>query len=259
MWNGSRAISKTTRKTRNAASARTRWSQSGSDTRSSRGNLSLLSNSCKPERGLGRSRRRKLLEPVSPFLAGSYIGWEAWMKPTTGHFTGLICLGFLAGCASTPHSAFTQLEQMSTSALWTRHLTAADQVELLAIEAELGMRGETQNGYNFLGNQTLSVAQSSRFARSASNTIDMNCDDFASSAQAQKFFLQNGGPQHDPAGLDRDGDGLACEWGTELRKIRETAHPPTYRRPTYTPRCHTGPRGGRYTITASGRKNYGGC
>ena len=25
------------------------------------------------------------------------------------------------------------------------------------------------------------------------------------------------------------------------------------------PVCHTGPRGGTYTITASGRKNYGGC
>lgn len=26
-----------------------------------------------------------------------------------------------------------------------------------------------------------------------------------------------------------------------------------------TPTCHVGPRGGTYTITASGRKNYGGC
>jgi len=25
------------------------------------------------------------------------------------------------------------------------------------------------------------------------------------------------------------------------------------------PQCFTGPRGGTYTITASGRKNYGGC
>ena len=25
------------------------------------------------------------------------------------------------------------------------------------------------------------------------------------------------------------------------------------------PTCYTGPRGGTYTITASGRKNYGGC
>jgi hypothetical protein len=26
-----------------------------------------------------------------------------------------------------------------------------------------------------------------------------------------------------------------------------------------TPVCHTGPRGGTYTLTSSGRKNYGGC
>lgn len=26
-----------------------------------------------------------------------------------------------------------------------------------------------------------------------------------------------------------------------------------------TPRCHVGPRGGTYTITPSGRKNYSGC
>lgn len=25
------------------------------------------------------------------------------------------------------------------------------------------------------------------------------------------------------------------------------------------PNCYTGPRGGRYTISPSGRKNYGGC
>jgi hypothetical protein len=28
---------------------------------------------------------------------------------------------------------------------------------------------------------------------------------------------------------------------------------------TARPQCFTGPRGGTYTITASGRKNYGGC
>jgi hypothetical protein len=28
---------------------------------------------------------------------------------------------------------------------------------------------------------------------------------------------------------------------------------------TVAPACHTGPRGGTYTLTASGRKNYGGC
>ncbi|WP_211960816.1 YHYH domain-containing protein [Cupriavidus plantarum] len=30
-------------------------------------------------------------------------------------------------------------------------------------------------------------------------------------------------------------------------------------RPSAGPTCYTGPRGGTYTITASGRKNYGGC
>ncbi|WP_342064772.1 YHYH domain-containing protein [Cupriavidus sp. OTU4895] len=30
-------------------------------------------------------------------------------------------------------------------------------------------------------------------------------------------------------------------------------------RPSGGPTCYTGPRGGTYTITASGRKNYGGC
>jgi hypothetical protein len=30
-------------------------------------------------------------------------------------------------------------------------------------------------------------------------------------------------------------------------------------RPPASPNCYTGPRGGTYTITASGRKNYGGC
>ncbi|HEX8612409.1 MAG TPA: YHYH domain-containing protein [Telluria sp.] len=30
-------------------------------------------------------------------------------------------------------------------------------------------------------------------------------------------------------------------------------------RQTSGPTCYTGPRGGTYTITASGRKNYGGC
>lgn len=38
--------------------------------------------------------------------------------------------------------------------------------------------------------------------------------------------------------------------GTKPRQITSTAHDST---------CYTGPRGGTYTITASGNKNYGGC
>jgi hypothetical protein len=46
------------------------------------------------------------------------------------------------------------------------------------------------------------------------NDDDRNCDDFASQAEAQAFFLAQGGPSRDPHGLDADNDGIACE---ELR------------------------------------------
>jgi hypothetical protein len=40
---------------------------------------------------------------------------------------------------------------------------------------------------------------------------DRDCADFASQAEAQRFFLANGGPGSDPHRLDRDHDGVACE------------------------------------------------
>ncbi|MFO7173309.1 MAG: thermonuclease family protein [Bacillota bacterium] len=43
------------------------------------------------------------------------------------------------------------------------------------------------------------------------NGPDRDCDDFATQAEAQAFFEAAGGPARDPHGLDRDGDGVACE------------------------------------------------
>lgn len=40
---------------------------------------------------------------------------------------------------------------------------------------------------------------------------DANCSDFGSQASAQSYFLNHGGPNSDPDGLDADGDGIACE------------------------------------------------
>ena len=40
---------------------------------------------------------------------------------------------------------------------------------------------------------------------------DVNCSDFANQAAAQSYFIQHGGPSSDPAGLDGDHDGVACE------------------------------------------------
>jgi hypothetical protein len=40
---------------------------------------------------------------------------------------------------------------------------------------------------------------------------DADCSDFANQAAAQHYFLNHGGPNSDPDGLDADGDGIACE------------------------------------------------
>lgn len=40
---------------------------------------------------------------------------------------------------------------------------------------------------------------------------DRDCKDFQTQDQAQQFFLEAGGPNDDPHGLDRDGDGIVCE------------------------------------------------
>lgn len=96
--------------------------------------------------------------------------------------------------------------------------------------------------------------------------LDRNCTDFASNLEAQQFFVNNGGPARDPHDLDRDGDGYACEWGTELRqraaaaeRQAATARAAAQRRVAASSRCYTGPRGGTYTITASGARDYDGC
>jgi hypothetical protein len=40
---------------------------------------------------------------------------------------------------------------------------------------------------------------------------DVNCSDFNTQAAAQQYFINHGGPNSDPDGLDAEGDGIACE------------------------------------------------
>jgi hypothetical protein len=42
--------------------------------------------------------------------------------------------------------------------------------------------------------------------------IDHDCPDFATQEDAQLFYIANGGSEDDPHDLDRDGDGMACDW-----------------------------------------------
>lgn len=126
----------------------------------------------------------------------------------------------------------------------------------------MGCVGTTPN-VRFDPNSTTGVGKT-RFVRavdgpqsSAPNT--RNCADFSSAFAAQRFFQSQGGPSNDPHDLDRDGDGYACEWGVELKRQETARREAARRRYAAASRCYTGPRGGTYTITASGNKNYSGC
>ncbi|MFJ5761670.1 hypothetical protein ACIQAA_21665 [Neobacillus sp. NPDC093182] len=45
--------------------------------------------------------------------------------------------------------------------------------------------------------------------------IDHDCPDFETGYDAQLFYEANGGPEYDPHDLDRDNDGMACDWDQE--------------------------------------------
>jgi hypothetical protein len=47
--------------------------------------------------------------------------------------------------------------------------------------------------------------------KSACPSGDVNCDEFATQAEAQRFYEKCGGPATDRYGLDTDHDGIACE------------------------------------------------
>ena len=158
-----------------------------------------------------------------------------------------------------------QLVGASTASLCATYISAATSYRSkMMVEAELGARGVAHCSRNHVG--ALSVAQLNRntYSRSQNTqvTSDRDCGDFSSSAQAQRFFLAAGGPANDPHNLDGDGDGLACEWGAAATRLYRKALPVVRRaapRQVSSSRCYVGPRGGTYTITASGNKNYSGC
>ncbi|MBI1416127.1 MAG: hypothetical protein GC146_02795 [Limimaricola sp.] len=166
----------------------------------------------------------------------------------------------ISGCDRSPGSE-SDISSLSTSELWRAHGVAQAR-RLALVEAELGQRGEFSSGADYLGKTTGAAFGRQIYSRQTAMTDTKNCSDFSSAASAQQYFLAHGGPAEDPSGLDRDGDGLACEWGTSLR-ANATHHVSAARAATthfsYASRCYVGPRGGTYTITASGRKNYGGC
>ncbi|GAA0977416.1 Thermonuclease [Nocardioides aquaticus] len=49
------------------------------------------------------------------------------------------------------------------------------------------------------------------FTTATAQAADKDCGDFATQKAAQTFYINHGGPQSDPHGLDAEGDGVACE------------------------------------------------
>jgi hypothetical protein len=186
----------------------------------------------------------------------------------------LLCGVFVSACTpfglSEPAGdhAMTKDEYaaMQTARLWALQGALSPSRDLAAVEVELALRGQARFGAAYLGKRTLAALGTRIYPRAPVLANTRSCSDFDSAAEAQKVFIESGGPTSDPHDLDRDGDGLACEWGVELQTLSRqaapvVAPPPNVapRRATASQRCFVGPRGGTYTLTSSGRKNYSGC
>lgn len=52
----------------------------------------------------------------------------------------------------------------------------------------------------------------SRFILSGQARFERNCAAYRTPDEAQRDFLDRGGPERDPRGIDPDGDGFACGW-----------------------------------------------
>lgn len=180
-----------------------------------------------------------------------------------------VVLGSLVACGPTPssYSGTDSFQSRSSYSLWSDLSLTNDTRQIMLIEAELASRGQTRSpeGSEYIGRKTSGTVGRSVYGRTEPASGNKNCSDFSSPAEAQRFFLAAGGPVRDPHGLDRDGDGNACEWGKTLRSSVSSYRRAITRQAT-APRasrasgvCHVGPRGGTYTITASGGKNYDGC
>ena len=63
---------------------------------------------------------------------------------------------------------------------------------------------------------------------------NLDCPDFATQADAQSFFWDNGGPIADPHYLDADDDGIACEWNPCPCQYSPPTPPPSDGGPTPT-------------------------
>ena len=127
------------------------------------------------------------------------------------YFKSLGVFALVAACgvsptAATQHpdilSAQIASETQTNLCLAARNPTTTPRGKLMA-EAELAVRGVTQCSGESYGGASAAALGSTLYSRqisaSQSASRDLrNCNDFASGAAAQKYFLASGGPVNDP-------------------------------------------------------------
>jgi endonuclease YncB( thermonuclease family) len=80
---------------------------------------------------------------------------------------------------------------------------------------------------------------------------DRDCSDFATQAEAQAFFIANGGPTADPHRLDSEGDGLACETLPCPCSTSSSPPPPPAAPAPVVPTCTANPRVTKNAVVVS--------
>lgn len=88
----------------------------------------------------------------------------------------------------------------------TKMLEKFNSFEKYARENNLGLWGSCP-----VNNSTTVKPTTTKSVPAQNIEEDKNCSDFATHADAQAFFISQGGPGSDPHKLDADRDGLACE------------------------------------------------
>jgi hypothetical protein len=118
------------------------------------------------------------------------------MRPLLRLIVALTVLGAVVGCADSEMEA-----RKAECAEWVPEHRGGSCAKTWA---------EVEEDYLFdLAEEQARRHEEERVGRSAGNYLD--CEDFASRADAQAYLDSN---PHDPNYLDGDGDGIACEWGT---------------------------------------------
>ena len=95
-----------------------------------------------------------------------------------------------------------------------RRAQQAAQYQVIAPTAlqDPGDTGPNIVEYALTAPNRLGQAWYSRFFLSGEGRMQRNCSEYRSADEAQRDFLERGGPDRDPRGLDPDGDGFACGW-----------------------------------------------